>query len=171
MDGAFIELLTQLKIIGMIRQHERFSTKGQMIRIESEGKLQPLWRWLFGEDRENNMHHLQTIIDRAIGMLGVKKSNEVAINQLVSEMVKAKQGLDNLKITYEDDSVIKAKLELMCDTIDQYTKMHTKMHTKQSRYTTSQSDGSSSSESSGVPSPINGSSSSSGGKGNDGGGK
>lgn len=165
MDGAFIELLTQLKIIGMIRQHERFSTKGQMIRIESEGKLQPLWRWLFGEDRENNMHHLQTIIDRAIGMLGVKKSNEVAINQLVSEMVKAKQGLDNLKITYEDDSVIKAKLELMCDTIDQYTKMHS----TKPRYTTSQSDGSSSSESSGVPSPINGSSSSSGGKGNDGG--
>lgn len=171
MDGAFIELLTQLKIIGMIRQHERFSTKGQMIRIESEGKLQPLWRWLFGEDRENNMHHLQTIIDRAIGMLGVKKSNEVAITQLVSEMVKAKQGLDNLKITYEDDSVIKAKLELMCDTIDQYTKQHSKQHSKIPRaYTTSQSDGSSSSESSGVPSPINGSSSSSG-KGNDGGGK
>ena len=134
MDGAFVELLTQLKIIGMIRQHERFSTKGQMIRIESEGKLQPLWRWLFGEDRENNMHHLQTIIDRSIGMLDVKKQNRVATNQLVTEMTKAKVGLDNLKITYEDDSVIKAKLELMCDTIDQYTAQ-----------TTSQSEASSSS--------------------------
>tara|TARA_Y100001970_G_scaffold178243_1_gene217095 strand:- start:1147 stop:1614 length:468 start_codon:yes stop_codon:yes gene_type:complete len=134
MDGAFVELLTQLKIIGMIRQHERFSTKGQMIRIESEGKLQPLWRWLFGEDRENNMHHLQTIIDRSIGMLDVKKQNRVATNQLVTEMTKAKVGLDNLKITYEDDSVIKAKLELMCDTIDQYTGQ-----------TTSQSEASSSS--------------------------
>lgn len=136
MDGAFVELLTQLKIIGMIRQHERFSTKGQMIRIESEGKLQPLWRWLFGEDRENNMHHLQTIIDRAIGMLKVKQNDVVATNQLVTEMIKAKIGLDNLKITYEHDSVIKAKLELMCDTIDQYT-----------NHTTSQSDDESSASS------------------------
>ena len=124
MDGAFIELLTQLKIIGMIRQHERFSTKGQMIRIEQEGKLQPLWRWLFGEDRENNMHHLQTIIDRAIGMLDVKKTNAVALIQLRTEMLKAKVGLSNLMITYESDSVIKAKLELMCDTIDLHTTSH-----------------------------------------------
>lgn len=124
MDGAFIELLTQLKIIGMIRQHERFSTKGQMIRIEQEGKLQPLWRWLFGEDRENNMHHLQTIIDRAIGMLDVKKANAVALIQLRTEMSKAKVGLSNLMITYENDSVIRAKLELMCDTIDLHTTSH-----------------------------------------------
>ena len=148
MDGAFIELLTQLKIIGMIRQHERFSTKGQMIRIEKEGKLQPLWRWIFGEDRENNMYHLQTIIDRSIGMVEIKKQDAVATTQLINEMKKAKQGLSNLKITYEDDSVLKAKLELMCDTIDQYTALYTTSQSSEDKTSSVCNKGASSSSSS-----------------------
>ena len=36
MDASLIDLLTQLKIIGMLRAHERFSTKGSMIRIEQQ---------------------------------------------------------------------------------------------------------------------------------------
>ncbi len=116
------ELLTQLKIMSMIRQHERFSTT-RGIRIEPEGKFQPLWRWLFGEARENNMIVLTKIVHRAIATLQAMQTTAnnadiTPIRQLRAEMSGAKTGLLNLKITYEGDSVMVAKLQLLCDSID-----------------------------------------------------
>jgi hypothetical protein len=113
------ELLTQLKIMSMIRQHERFSTT-RGIRIEPEGKFQPLWRWLFGEARDQNIIELTKIVHRAIATLQAMQTtaDASAIRQLRAEMAGAKIGLLNLKTTYEGDSVMVAKLQLLCDSID-----------------------------------------------------
>ena len=119
MDASLIDLLTQLKIIGMLRAHERFSTKGSMIRIEQQTSfLTPIVRWAFGEDRENNMHQLQNIFEKALNMLELKKDDPVTREQIVTELVKAKDGLLNLQATYEGDSVSIAKLQIMTDVLE-----------------------------------------------------
>lgn len=129
MDASLIDLLTQLKIIGMLRAHERFSTKGSMIRIEQQTSfLTPIVRWAFGEDRENNMHQLQSIFEKALNMLELKKDDPVTREQIVSELVKAKDGLLNLQATYEGDSVSIAKLQIMTDVLERRLQAQTSSH-------------------------------------------
>lgn len=139
MDASLIDLLTQLKIIGMLRAHERFSTKGSMIRIEQQTRfLTPVVRWLFGEDRENNMHQLQAIFDKALNMLNLKQGDEGTFLQIFRELEGAKDGLVNLQATYEGDSVSIAKLQIMIDMLNR----------KLEAYTSSQSRGGSNGSSS-----------------------
>jgi len=114
---GLVEMLTELKIISYIRQHERFSTTGSMIRIEPEGKFQPIWRWLFGEARDNNIIELTKIINRATATFDAIEDGN-CLRQLHTELTAAKKGLLNLKITYEQDSVMVAKLQVLCDSID-----------------------------------------------------
>lgn len=129
MDASLIDLLTQLKIIGMLRAHERFSTKGSMIRIEQQTSfLTPIVRWAFGEDRENNMHQLQSIFEKALNMLELKKDDPVTREQIVTELVKAKDGLLNLQATYEGDSVSIAKLQIMTDVLERRLQAQTSSH-------------------------------------------
>ena len=113
----------------MLRAHERFSTKGSMIRIEQQTSfLTPIVRWAFGEDRENNMHQLQSIFEKALNMLELKKDDPVTREQIMTELVKAKDGLLNLQATYEGDSVSIAKLQIMTDVLERRLQAQTSSH-------------------------------------------
>jgi hypothetical protein len=118
-----LELLTQLKIISMLRQHERFSTRGEIIRIENEGWMQGLRRYLYGESRECNINHLSKIFDRVFSVISIQLRERTSLQsewfqKILEELQEAKTGITNLKTTYESDSVSKAKLDVLLGRID-----------------------------------------------------
>ena len=108
MDTTLVDIVTKLKVISCVREHERFSTNNNLIKIEPNSKLSPLYRWLFGEDREANMMALQTIFDAAI--------HDHAI--IFKELNQAKQGRARIQITYGDDKTAVCKLQCMIDILD-----------------------------------------------------
>jgi len=112
-------ILTQLKIIGMIRQHERVSTRGDTVRVDKE-YFQSVRRYVSGESREINLMHLAEIFNQAFELLNLRKQQESSksddvLDRLEQELVQAKKGLENLKATYKDDTVIQAKLDVIID--------------------------------------------------------
>lgn len=63
------QILLNLKIIGMLRQHERFSTQNNIIIVEKNSFIQGLKRWLRGEKRDLNLQFLQEVFNRAFSFL------------------------------------------------------------------------------------------------------
>ena len=121
--GSLNTLLTNLKVLSQIRQHERISTRtGNLIRIEAQDWMQPIRRWRNGESRTVNIDDMQQVIEHAFEHLSNSHDdarNLILRQRLLNELQAACQGLDRLRTTYEHDSVIKARLDLLIDTIEE----------------------------------------------------
>lgn len=117
------QLLTSLKILGRVRQHERVSTTGDIVRIDGQqGMVQAIRRWWRGENREKNLETIGRIVDSAFAQLEMirtqsTESNKVFALRLRTELLSTMQGLENLQSTYEDDSVSHARIEVLVDRI------------------------------------------------------
>ena len=119
-------LLTSLKIVGRIRQHEKISTTGTIVRIDGQQTAtQAIRRWWTGETRTRNLEDVKALIDTAFHDLDllrgddeeVSTRNQVYVLRLETELRGAMQGLVNLQSTYEDDSVAHARLDVLRDRI------------------------------------------------------
>lgn len=118
-------MLTSLKIVSRIRQHERISTTGNIVRIDGQqSATQAVRRWWAGETRERNLEDVRALIDTAFHDLDLLRgkdeetnSNRVYVLRLETELRGAMQGLQNLQSTYEDDSVAHARIDVLRDRI------------------------------------------------------
>ena len=120
------KLFANMKVISRIRQHERCATQdGATVRIEGNDSLLPLSlrRWWHQEDRSKNVEHIEHIMSAAADHLSVvlKESDEKkrtdSLERLKKEMSAVCEGLCNLRATYEQDSVIVARLDVLCERI------------------------------------------------------
>ena len=77
-----------------------------------------------GESRENNLQSLNRIVDEAFSHLQLHRENgrktattQIFTMRLEKELRSTAAGLENLKTTYEGDSVILARIDLLIDRI------------------------------------------------------
>lgn len=124
-DRPADDLLASLKIIGRIRQHERLSTTGDVVRVESQDVMQSVRRWWHGESREKNLASIATIIDNAFSQLELRQTkkdqtpaDKVFVIRLREELSNTLRGLQNLQTTYERDSVAEARIDVLRDRIE-----------------------------------------------------
>jgi len=118
-------LLASLKIVGRVRQHERISTTGNIVRIDGQQTVtQAVRRWWAGETRERNLEDVKALVDTAFHDLDLlrgkdeeTKSSTVYVLRLETELRGVMSGLQNLQSTYEDDSVAHARIDVLRDRI------------------------------------------------------
>lgn len=123
--GGQDSLMTSLKVLSSVKHHERLNTQGPIISVDSAGWLQPLRRWWQSESRDINLSQINTIIDNAFSQLALRQtnteknttSNKIFVMRLTKELEGAVEGLTNLRTTYQDDSVAKARIDLLVDKI------------------------------------------------------
>ena len=110
-------LITSLKVIAQLRQHERVCTRGEMIRVDRSGRgvWQSALRWLNDENRTHNLDHIDAIVQNALDTLGARADETEVHFRIDRELENTMRGIENLKITYEDCSVSTAKLDLILD--------------------------------------------------------
>ena len=65
-------ILLNLKIIGMLRQHEKFSTQNNTIIVDKHTYFQGLRRWIRGERRTLNLEFLREVFNSAFAFLDSK---------------------------------------------------------------------------------------------------
>lgn len=147
-DRPADDLLASLKIVGRIRQHERISTTGEVVRVEAQDVLQSIRRWWHGESREKNLQSIATLIDTAFQQLELRSrkqdptpADKVFVIRLREELNASLRGLQNLQCTYERDSVSEARLDVLRDRIRmQLTQFDAAAPTTTARRTSSSDD-------------------------------
>lgn len=65
-EKRYCQLLTQLKIISLIKENDKIRIDGDEIRIDSPSPVQGMWRYWNGETRYRSMGKLREMIDNVI---------------------------------------------------------------------------------------------------------
>ena len=106
------QVLTGLKILGMIREGQKVCIRNGLINIE--GKSQGAWaafsRWIHGDNRTITMSYIRNIVNNA---LEIRKSHPHMWKDVDEGLIHALNGLTALEVTYTEDAGVVAALEVL----------------------------------------------------------
>lgn len=117
MDDSQQETISKLKFLGKISKGEKINVKELSLQTESWATSASRTIW-FVDNRNNTMSFIQNVISAGFSLLTfLATSDNVGDNQLakgiLDDLLKAKEGINNLKTTYSDDT-------FFCCSIDTY---------------------------------------------------
>ena len=116
------ETISRLKFIGKIQKGEKINVRN--MQVQPESYLTSLTRTFFNVDnRQNALLFIHDTINRSFEILSVYEksdddSEKVMYAHLVRDLNHAKQGLINLKETYNYDRKICCDLQVLLEIID-----------------------------------------------------
>lgn len=122
--------LINLKILSKIPKNGRIcKSYNGLISLEVDGMSQSFKRFFRNDSRHQSIMEINSIIDESIDLLNSllrsKYMNEEFIESdeyrqnlenleiLLSEIISAKAGVDNLRFTYENDQTIISKIDII----------------------------------------------------------
>jgi len=114
--------IASLKIIGMVPKNGKLCIRKGQLCIESSVKAQGFWRFFNGDSRDMTLMHAKNTINNAMkitrALMNSTTKDEIntwTIQRIHDEMEGAQGGLQNLKTTYVNDSMMIANLEVVID--------------------------------------------------------
>jgi len=131
-DDVFINL----KIFSKIKKHDKLCFSGNSLEIDNRYAAF-FRRWFSSDDRSKSIEYINAIIKRVFTIVDqtynnerskeikqnsnqispFKEENSNLLQRFSIELTNTMTGLDNLKKTYDDDSLIKSNLDLIMDKI------------------------------------------------------
>lgn len=109
------DLLTSLKIIGMVGADQKLRMRNGRLALNTSGAL---WRWLTGDSRDHTLQAVRTSVMSAIHAIENVSSDTWLTGRLHAELVNARGGIERLQETYADDSLAVAQLQVLAERID-----------------------------------------------------
>ena len=114
--------IASLKIIGMVPKNGKLCIRKGQLCIDTSIKAQGLWRFFNGDSRDMTLMHAKNTINNAMkitrALMNSATKDEMniwTIQRIYHEMDGAQGGLQNLKTTYTNDSMMIANLEVIID--------------------------------------------------------
>lgn len=119
--------ITNLKIIASCPKNSRLCVRKSQLIIDTDDYLQSTRRWFYRDSRDLTLIHIRNTINNAITLIKSLNNKEFIIDlkewtliTLLQELENAKEGLNNLKSTYNDDSVFKANIDIIIQRLTAY---------------------------------------------------
>ena len=137
-NSIFESVCLNLKILSKVMSNDKLNiTVTGDFSISHSTPLQCVWRFFNNDSRNKTVHHIksliwnakevsQSLIKSQYFILGEnstdhqKSEHEKVVHQLdvlLREMLNSIDGINNLKVTYNDDILIRSSLELAVDNI------------------------------------------------------
>ena len=119
--------ILNLKIISAINKDDKVCINDNNISIESNDLLQSFRRWYYNQSRLTTMEQLESVINESFKLTDEILDSDDKLNsadtsniiqRFLIELSSVKKGLDNLKITYNDDVSIVSRIDLLEQRID-----------------------------------------------------
>lgn len=116
-------LFLNLKVLASVRQHERLRTRsGELLDVSPRGPLEGIRRYLSGETRSHNLSQAHAVLHQAFTYLAMARERDprpsTFIERLCRELRAAREGCVALLATYENDTISRARLQCMIESID-----------------------------------------------------
>ena len=123
------ETFLNLKILSYVKVNEKIKSNDNNIIIDNR-YFQSFIRWFTHDDRAKTIETIENIIKRAIELINNRirtiihssnvneqKDNIQVLERYMQHLQASLSGLDSLKVTYQGDSTIQSKLDLLIDKI------------------------------------------------------
>ena len=128
-DNFIDDIITNLKIIGLIEPNNKLSIKNGHLKLDKLDNLQFLRRWLNRDSREHTIIFLKNIIKNVSELINrldnfTETDRRWIIRRIVCELENVEIGIKNLKTTYIDDSFIIVNLDNILCKLKEIVKMN-----------------------------------------------
>ena len=119
--GYMDQVLTGLKVIGMIKEGQKVSVRNGLINIDDRrrGVLSSIARWMNNDNRYNTLSYIRNVVTNAISLAETSPDQSGMISD---GLTKAMTGLSALSVTYNDDAAVAASIDVMKERIVEYKK-------------------------------------------------
>ena len=112
-------IIINLKMLSQIKQNDKLYTEGSQFRIDSPKFSQGILRWFNDYSREKTMDDIDVVVKHTevyISSIFENSSKSVEDNRMCQnillEITRAIDGLQNLKLTYKDDTFVQSRLDV-----------------------------------------------------------
>ncbi len=126
-DDLIDNTITNLKIIASCPKNSRLCVRKSQLMVETDDYLQSTRRWFYRDSRDLTLIHIKNTINNTINLIKSITNKEIVIDlkewtltTLLEELLNSKEGLNNLKSTYNNDSVFKANIDILIQKITAY---------------------------------------------------
>ena len=112
--------IINLKTLSILEKNEKITIKNDIINIDSYNIFQSLKRWWFDSNRDTGLIFIENMINNInINIIkNLKNLENSIINDIRTNLFNSKDGLNKLKITYNNDININKKIDSIMRTID-----------------------------------------------------
>ena len=130
MDRCIDDNLTDLNVISLLPVGVKLSVRsGKILHEKPKGEnvvtnfIGSAKRWFYNDNRNSGVMEIYTVVKQSIKILTETLSDESFYRRRYMELLpKVKDGIDNYKITYEDDSFIISKCNVIINGINSVLK-------------------------------------------------
>jgi len=112
-------IIINLKMLSQIRQNDKLYTENGKFRIDSPKLSQGILRWFNDYSREKTIDDIDVVVKHTelyISSIFENDSKSVEDNRMCQnillEITRAIDGLQNLKLTYNDDTFVQSRLDV-----------------------------------------------------------
>jgi len=110
------EIMARLKFIGHIQREEKINTK--YVSRHPNNMATRFWRTvLYSDNRTNALKFVKDVIARSLEIIELQHNDLVMCRSIVSDLIKAKQGITNLKYTYNEDTKFCCDMDVVIENI------------------------------------------------------
>ena len=116
--------IINLKVVSKLKRGEKLNTRYYRFTIESIAMFSPqfFFRWVNGESRDQTIDALDSLISSCVMQSGSLEKPE--LDELISQLMLASQGIQNLAQTYKDDPTTCAGIEMILEKISFFVNKH-----------------------------------------------
>ena len=114
--------ILNLKMMSQIKPFDKLYLDNDLIKIDTPTIFQGIHRWYKDYSRNTTTDDLDKVVnevisitDELLGKKDISKEENALCQQILIEINNACKGLSNLKITYNDDTFVTSKLDIIKD--------------------------------------------------------
>lgn len=136
-EQTYDNIIFELKLLSKIKKTDKLTTSGEKLGIDTNGYLQGVYRAYNGDSRVATLERIEKLCENSFKFLNITLKNaqnnrgivfsvhqknniNEQLKQMWLEMSGAIKGLENLKITYQDDASIESRIDLCIDKMKGY---------------------------------------------------
>ena len=113
-------IILNLKMLSQIKHNDKLFTEDSMFKIDSPKLSQGILRWFNEYSRQKTMDDIDILVKNTENYINTifqnnsrtMDDNRTCQNILV-EITRAIEGIQNLKLTYNDDTFVQSRLEIV----------------------------------------------------------
>ena len=119
-------ILLNLKMISLVKANDKLYMEDGKMKIDTPKLTQGFLRWINDYSRTKTMEDIETLINNTSIYVKNNKSKTIRTEEdnrncqkILVEISKSLTGIQNLKITYNEDTFIQSKLEVISEKISE----------------------------------------------------
>lgn len=112
--------IRNLKVVAMLKQGDRLRTRAHHYSVDTYTSIfsyKPIYRYLTGEGKEETVDSLSKLISSCVKQTGITEKDK---SRLCKQMKEVIVGVNNLAVTYKDDSTACAGLSFIKEMIEDF---------------------------------------------------